>query len=244
MGKWIAGLGLVAGAIVAMLLWHPHVMISHLSKRYPDVLFFVPTRAKVVALSIDDAPSVETYRILDVLRVNDAKATFFIIGGNAVDHPAMLERIATAGHELGNHLLADRTSADLSPEEFTRELAATDTIIRTYQTPRWFRPGSGWVNDEMLASAKAMGYRCALGSVYPFDPHLPWTWYLKRFVLYAVRPGAIIVLHDDKGRGARTADVLADVLPALRAEGYSVVPISELVAKFKNGSGQPAGAGR
>ena len=230
MGKWIVGFGLGAGVIVAMLLWHPHVVISYLSKRYPDVLFSVPTPAKVVALSIDDAPSADTDRILETLRANDAKATFFVIGGNVVKHPAKLERIAAAGHELGNHLYADRTSADLSREEFARELAATDTLIRKYQTPRWFRPGSGWFTDEMLATAKQSGYRCALGSVYPFDPQLPWAWYLKRYVLYAVRPGAIIVLHDDKGRGARTADVLAEVLPALRAEGYRVVTISDLVA--------------
>jgi peptidoglycan/xylan/chitin deacetylase (PgdA/CDA1 family) len=228
---WVAGIGVVVIAAVTTLLWNPYVVVGPLSRRDPAVLYFAHTNSKTVALSIDDAPSSNTDRILATLREHGAKATFFIIGSNAVKDPAALRRIVAAGHELGNHLYTDRASARLSAAEFLRELAATDSIIRQYQTPRWFRPGSGWYTSSMLDAAKQMGYRCALGSVYPLDPHVPWPWYVKQVIRHAARPGAVIILHDGETRGARTTKVLSDVLPALRVAGYGVVSIGELVPR-------------
>lgn len=229
-GKWIAGTGLGLSAILTAVVWHPYVAVLPLSRRYRDVLFFVPTEEKVVALSIDDGPSAATDQILATLRANDAKATFFIIGRNAAQRPDAIERIDSSGHEIGNHLFTDRVSARLSKSDFARELAATDSIIRKYQVPRWFRPGSGWYTESMLTTAKHFGYQCVLGSVYPFDPQVPWTWYTRRAILHALRPGAIIVLHDGEERGVRTAKVLAELLPSLRKLGYRIVSVGDLVA--------------
>jgi peptidoglycan/xylan/chitin deacetylase (PgdA/CDA1 family) len=230
-GAWVAGIGVVVIVAVTALLWHPSVVVGALSRRDPDVLYFAQTNSKTVALSIDDAPSAHTDLILATLREHGVKATFFVIGANAAKDPAALARIVAAGHELGNHLYTDRASARLSSAEFLRELTATDSIIRQYQTPRWFRPGSGWYTSSMLDAAKQMGYRCALGSVYPLDPHVPWPWYVKQVIRRAVRAGAVIILHDGETRGVRTTKVLSDVLPALRAAGYSVVSIGELVPR-------------
>jgi peptidoglycan-N-acetylglucosamine deacetylase len=74
------------------------------------------------------------------------------------------------------------------------------------------------------------GYRCVLGSVYPFDATIPSAAWATGYILRNVRPGAIVVLHDGGGRGRRTARVLAEVLPELRRRGYRVVSLSELVA--------------
>jgi peptidoglycan-N-acetylglucosamine deacetylase len=80
----------------------------------------------------------------------------------------------------------------------------------------------------MLAAIERAGYRCALGSVYPFDAHVPSPAFSSAYILTTVRPGSVIILHDGGARGRRTAVTLERVLPALRGRGYRVVSLSEL----------------
>jgi peptidoglycan/xylan/chitin deacetylase (PgdA/CDA1 family) len=82
----------------------------------------------------------------------------------------------------------------------------------------------------MIDIMRRHGYRCALGSVYPFDATIPSTAFAARYIMSHTRPGAVLVLHDGGSRGRRTAKVLSEVLPELRRRGYRVVTLSELVA--------------
>lgn len=93
---------------------------------------------------------------------------------------------------------------------------------------RWFRPGSGKYDERMLATLQKYGYTCALGSVYPFDPQIPWSWFSTRFILGSAQAGSIIILHDWGAKGRRTAKTLSKVLPALRERGFRIVTLSEL----------------
>ncbi|HEX3160719.1 MAG TPA: hypothetical protein VHQ45_19520, partial [Gemmatimonadaceae bacterium] len=105
---------------------------------------------------------------------------------------------------------------------------------------RWLRPGSGWHDARMLGTIEREGYRCALGSVYPYDAHLPSVRLATAYVLANARPGAVIILHEGGARGPRTVEVLRRVLPALRARGYRVVTLSELDA-LEQAVERPAG---
>jgi peptidoglycan/xylan/chitin deacetylase (PgdA/CDA1 family) len=87
----------------------------------------------------------------------------------------------------------------------------------------------------MLSILQKHDYQCALGSVYPFDPQLGSSWFTTRYVLWKVKPGSIIVLHDFDSRGERTAVALDTILPELTRRGYSVVTLSELVDSQSNG---------
>jgi peptidoglycan/xylan/chitin deacetylase (PgdA/CDA1 family) len=80
----------------------------------------------------------------------------------------------------------------------------------------------------MIDVMERHGYRCALGSVYPFDATIPSVAWASSHILRNVRPGAIVILHDGGSRGRRTARVLAEVLPELRRRGYRVASLSEL----------------
>jgi peptidoglycan/xylan/chitin deacetylase (PgdA/CDA1 family) len=108
-------------------------------------------------------------------------------------------------------------------------LVASHRVIAQFADLRWFRPGSAWYNARMLSILDKHGYRCALGSVYPFDPQIPSAWFATHYVLQNVRPGSIIVLHDCGARGERTAAVLATILPELHRRGFRVVTLSELL---------------
>jgi peptidoglycan/xylan/chitin deacetylase (PgdA/CDA1 family) len=195
-----------------------------------DVIFAVDTRQPMIALTIDDGPdSNTTPQLLDLLAEYDAHATFFIISNNIPGNENLMQRLVDEGHEIGNHLTVDQPSIRLTPEEFEQDLLEAEASLAVYAQPTWFRPGSGWYNDEMIAQVKQHGYRTALGSVYPFDVRLPYPGFATRFILWRARPGAIIILHDGGERGANTALTLAEILPILQERGFQIVTLSTLV---------------
>jgi peptidoglycan/xylan/chitin deacetylase (PgdA/CDA1 family) len=186
-----------------------------------------------VALTIDDGPdSVSTTLILDQLQRHGARATFFLITSRLQGQEPLMRRLRAEGHELGNHFTQDRPSIRLTLPAFEADLLVAHRNLVSWGEPRWARPGSGWYSQEMIRVMRRHGYRCALGSVYPFDAAIPSVSWAVSYILRNVRPGAIIVLHDGGSRGRRTARVLAEVLPELGRLGYRVVTLSELTAPY------------
>ncbi len=225
-----AVLALLVGPI-AMYLFRPQWIVAVLAKVSPRVLYFVETQEPVVALTIDDGPDpTTTPRILDVLRDHGARATFFLITDRVPGNEDLVTRIVREGHEIANHTTSDRPTILLSPAEFEQDLLEAHGVLSQFADVHWFRPGSGWYTPEMLTTLQRHGYRCALGSVYPFDPQIPSAWFAAHYILWNVRPGSVIVLHDHGKRGKRTAEALSAVLDALARRGYRVVTLSELVS--------------
>jgi peptidoglycan/xylan/chitin deacetylase (PgdA/CDA1 family) len=203
--------------------------VRRLARDNPRVLYSVETSARAVALTIDDGPDpATTPAILDVLERNEAHATFFIITGRVPGNEALLRRMVAQGHELGNHLLRDEPSIELSPDEFERQLRDSHAVLSEFAATRWFRPGSGRYDARMLATVERRGYRCALGSAYPFDPQIRWSWFSRRFILSNAQAGSIVILHDWGSKGRRTVKTLSKLLPELRERGFRVVTLTEL----------------
>ena len=209
---------------------YPDWVVTLLAKRSPQVVYFVETDEPVVALTLDDGPDgVTTPKILDVLARYDAHATFFLITSRVPGNENVVQRIVAEGHELANHLAADEPSILLAPSDFEAQLQEADDVLTEFSDVHWFRPGSGWYNRTMLSILGEHGYRCALGSVHPFDPQIPSAWFATRYILSNVRPGSIIILHDYEKRGERTATALATILPELNKRGCRVVTLSKLL---------------
>jgi peptidoglycan/xylan/chitin deacetylase (PgdA/CDA1 family) len=206
-------------------------LLDRLAGFCPGCLYRVPTRARLIALTLDDGPDASTTApILAELRRHGARATFFLIAGRVQGREPLVRQMVADGHELGNHFTRDRASIRLSAEEFERDLDQAHRILARFGSVHWARPGSGWYSRAMIATMQRQGYRCALGSVYPYDATIPWSAFATWYILRNARPGAILVLHDGGARGRRTARVLRDVLPTLHQRGYGVVSLSELVA--------------
>jgi peptidoglycan-N-acetylglucosamine deacetylase len=222
------GLALATGAA----LWSaPEWLIDQLARRHPDCLYRVATQAPLVALTIDDGPdSSSTPLILAELRRQDARATFFLIAERVRGQGQLVRTIASDGHELGNHFTRDQASVRLSPSAFEADLLLAHQVLSPYGAVKWARPGSGWYSRAMIDIMRRHGYRCALGSVYPFDATIPSAAFAAHHIMWHARPGAVVVLHDGGSRGRRTAKVLSEVLPELRRRGYRVVSLSELAA--------------
>ncbi|KAL7629203.1 hypothetical protein AAE478_000723 [Parahypoxylon ruwenzoriense] len=234
----------------------PRALIGYFSRRWPDVLWEVHTDKKIVALTIDDAPSEHTQEILGVLNGHEATATFFVIGGQVPGREETLADVVRSGSELGNHAMHDEPSRALPDEELAAQMETVrDRIRQAYVTaaggsstrpeeeqeraeasvkmpPQYFRPGSGFFSDRMRRLVDRLGYRLVLGSVYPHDPQISWAWLNARHILSMVRPGAIIVCHD---RRSWTAPMLRRVLKQLKKDGYRVVSVTELLEETQRG---------
>ena len=209
----------------------PYPLVQRIAAAHPGCVFHADsTRTRTVALSLDDGPDRETTpRILDLLRRYDSRATFFLISSHIPGNDSLVLRMLRDGHEIGNHMSRNEASIFLSPSEFESSLLVTDRALRKFTTPRWMRPGSGWYNERMISTIRRHNYRCALGSVYPFDPQIPVASYSVRVILRQVRPGSIIILHDGGYKGRNTVRVLARLLPELARRGYNVVTLSGLL---------------
>jgi peptidoglycan/xylan/chitin deacetylase (PgdA/CDA1 family) len=218
----------------------PNSLICFLQRRWPDVLFHVPaSRHKLVALTIDDAPSEYTDEILQVLKAHDATATFFVIGSQVPGYEAVLTDAIRSKNELGNHAMHDEPSWLLSDAELRNQInAVKEKLGVVYEhasassivaPPNYFRPGSGFFTSRMRNTVKELGYKLVLGSVYPHDPHIPFPSLNAKHILSTVRPGAVIVCHD---RRKWTAPMLRTVLPELNSRGYKVVTVSKLLEGF------------
>ncbi|KAI1177611.1 polysaccharide deacetylase [Nemania sp. FL0916] len=211
----------------------PAGLISYFARRWPDVLWEVQTDRKIVALTIDDAPSQYTEEILEALNAHQATATFFVIGGQVSGREDLLADIVRSGSELGNHAMHDEPSRSLSDDELTSQIEAVrDKIRAAYKTgeaampPQYFRPGSGFFSDRMRKLVSKLGYRLVLGSVYPHDPQIHSSWINGRHILSMVRPGAIIICHDRRGW---TAPMLRKVLRQLKHDGYRVMSLTQML---------------
>ncbi|KAF2625331.1 carbohydrate esterase family 4 protein [Macroventuria anomochaeta] len=211
----------------------PNTLIRYFQRRWPDVLWHVPTSQKVIGLTIDDAPSEYTRGILEVLKENEAKATFFVIGGQVPGREGILEDMVKTGMELGNHAMHDEPSRSLSLAQLESEMKQVESAINdTYaalelpRPPKYFRPGSGFFSTRMRAQIKEMGYQMVLGSIYPHDPQIPYPGINARHILSMARPGGIIICHDRRGW---TEPMLRKVLPELKRRGYTITTVTGLL---------------
>jgi peptidoglycan/xylan/chitin deacetylase (PgdA/CDA1 family) len=215
---------------VWVLLYQPRFAIDLVGRMQKGVLFRVPIASQVVALSLDDGPSAAlTDSVLEVLNEWEAGATFFLIGERAKAHPEVVQRIRERGHEIGNHMMEDRRALFMSVSEIENQLVTADSILGITKSPKFFRPGSGWVRPSQLQVITGRGYRCCLGSVYPNDPAHHNAKLIKWFVLSKVRPGDIIILHEGDERRQYVLEALRAILPELRKRGFRVVPVGRLV---------------
>ncbi len=214
---------------LAFIAFQPGWVIKMLASQSPNVLYSVDTQRRVVALTIDDGPDpITTPKILDTLKKHNAHATFFMISNRVPGNETVVDRAIAEKHEVANHMMNDEPSINLHPEEFEQRLLASDKTLSKFAKPKWFRPGSGWYNRQMLSTLSKHGYQAALGSVYPYDPHVPSSWFAAQNILWNVQPGSIIILHDTGNRGERTLATLQTILPKLAEQGYQVVTLSEL----------------
>jgi peptidoglycan-N-acetylglucosamine deacetylase len=225
----LAGSACCLGVLTIALWTAPRWLVPLIARHSSGCLYYVATRDRMVALTLDDGPdSVHTPEILRLLRTHGARATFFLISGRVAGNERLVAAISADGNEIGNHLTRDEPSYRLTTAEFAAAAGEAGAVLGSFGAVRWLRPASGWYTSAMVAAMEQQGYRCALGSIYPYDAQISSASFSARYIMANVRPGSIIILHEGGDRGRRTVEVLRRVLPSLKKRDYRVVSLSEL----------------
>lgn len=198
----------------------------------------IDTKEKVVALTFDDGPHKKsTHEILEILRDNNIKATFFVIGEEAARYPALIKEEYADGNVIGNHSYTHPNILNFSADEIENELSKTNQkifkIIKVY--PTLFRPPYGICSNELKEVLDKMQLKEILWSDmvddYDFTKTSPEK--IAAGILQKVKPGAIIGLHDGGGNREKTVGALKIIITELQAQGYQFVTVPELSALRK-----------
>ncbi len=191
---------------------------------------------KCVALTFDDGPSPFDDRLLQILKDNDAKATFFLIGNKVAANPAGAKRIADAGMEIGSHTWEHPNMTTIPPEDIAGQFSKVNDAITaaTGRTPTLYRPAGGLSNDAVHQTAARYGLAEILWDVIPFDWANDSNTAATRYMLMTyIKPGSVVLFHDTY---SSTVDLVYQFIPVLKANGYRLVTVSELLGPRAPGS--------
>jgi peptidoglycan-N-acetylglucosamine deacetylase len=199
-----------------------------------QVFWDIRTKEKLVALTFDDGPHpFYTPQILDALAKYDAKATFFVIGAEAENYPAIIKRQAKEGHELANHTYRHNFKDNFNEKVLAKELARTSKVIEnlTGMRPTLFRPHSGYYNEKNINIAINNGYRVILWSWHQDtkDWKRPGVSKITKNIVSDTKPGDIVIFHDAGGDRRQTVKAVENILEILYEKGFKCVTVSELL---------------
>jgi peptidoglycan/xylan/chitin deacetylase (PgdA/CDA1 family) len=183
-----------------------------------------------IALTFDDGPNATlTPKLLDLLAARHLKATFFVVGQNAADHPDILKRAVREGHEIGNHSWSHPNLGKMSDDAVRRELQKTDDAISAAigKRPTLMRPPYGsitarqkkWIHEEF-------GYRIIIWDVDPLDWKRPGPSVVTARILKETKAGSIVLAHDIH---PPTIEAMPATFDQLMKKGFKSVTVTELL---------------
>ncbi len=197
---------------------------------------------KVIALTFDDGPWTGwTKEVLDVLKENNALATFFTVGNRVSEDPESIRRMAKVGHEIATHTFdhaagsggsvsLDRMSSEERRDEVTKGLQAITEVTEKPASTIFRAPGGNFsaetAHDVCDLVTAEIGW-----NIDTTDWKRPDANTIASRIKSA-EPGDIILMHDGGGDRSRTVEALKIALPYLKEQGYKFVTVSELIKRY------------
>src|SRR6202034_970527 len=208
-----------------------------------------------VALTFDDGPDPDwTPKILDVLKRENAPATFFLIGIQTDKFSGVAKRIYNEGHAIGNHTFTHPDVSNISSTYMKVELNLTERLFASLMGVRVTLLRPPYAIDEEpdtadqvrpLAFAQDMGYITVGNRIDPNDwsdkPRRHTAEEISSYVLAHLPPcgpndlrcGNIVLLHDGGGHRAETVRALPMIIEGVRARGLEIAPVYDLFGKTR-----------
>lgn len=192
------------------------------------------TDAKVVAVTFDHSWGNKfTPSILDTLKQNNIQVTFFIMGPWASNYPEVVKRMVADGHEIASHGYRHENYGEKTEEWIREDLNKSAKQIKDAAgiTPKLFRPPNGHYDVRSLRLTGELGYKTILWNIDSIDWMNPGRDVIIDRIMKRLKPGAIVLLHASD-TPQQTAEALPILLAKIKAEGYKVVTVSELLTKY------------
>ena len=190
------------------------VLLQHL---FPSLIWRMPAQEKTLYLTFDDGPIPEvTPWVLDLLRKENIKATFFCVGENVMRYPEVYQQVLDDGHSVGNHTYNHWQGLKHSDRDYFRNIEKAGEYIES----DLFRPPHGWLKTSQYRFLKNK-FRIIMWDLITCD-------YDKRFspeqvfrnVTDFVRPGSIITFHDSIKAQPNLTVVLPQAIRWMKEQGY------------------------
>ncbi|MDX9872353.1 MAG: polysaccharide deacetylase family protein [Clostridia bacterium] len=205
------------------------MLVAGVNKLHP--IYAVDTTEKKVAFSFDATwGSTRTPLILQTLEEYDIKTTFFLTNIWLNSYPQVAQEIVAKGHEPALHTANHPDLTKVSEERIRSELLENAAKIEevTGQKAYLFRPPYGAYNNRVITIAEEEKMVPVQWSIDSLDWKNLSAGEITKRITDRIKPGAIILFHND---GANTPQALKPIIDYLTKEGYSIVPISELIYK-------------
>ena len=215
----------------------PELTLEQLHKKFKsNFIFEGPSSPKRVALTFDDVPDrLFTLQVLDVLKSEGVKATFFVVGNRAKDNPDIIKRMLDDGHVLGNHSYSHANLNKVSDEKFHHEVLKTQEIVKDitdgYQM-KYIRPPYGNIREKQIEWLVSQNIKVVNWNVDSLD----WTQIdadeVEKNIMSQVKSGSIILQHGAGGVGedlTGTVQALPRIVKRLREQGMEFVTLPQLL---------------
>lgn len=195
-------------------------------------IYSVATDEKKIAISFDAAWGAEyTQKILDILEERNIKTTFFLVGFWIDKYPERVKEIAERGHEVANHSTTHPEMSKLSRDQIITEIKTTQEKIEKLagvRAVRLFRPPFGDYNDLLIQTCREIDFHVIQWDVDSLDWKELGVDHMFNRVIKNVGNGSIVLFHNN---AKYITEALPLILDHLLAEGYEIVPVSELIYK-------------
>ena len=199
---------------------------------------------KKIALTFDDGPDpVYTPQILSILEQNGIQASFFVVGESTLNYPRLVQRMYADGDDIGNHTFTHPNIAQVSAEQTSTELNATQRLLEgiTGHSTVLFRApynadAEPDTQEELIPvwRAQSLGYLMVGESIDPLDWQRPPKDEIVSRVTSSLGNGNIVLLHDGGGNRENTVAALPELISSLKAQGYTFVTIHDLMASSRD----------
>ena len=192
-------------------------------------IYCVQRDQKMISISFDAAwGNEDTQQLIDILGKYNVKATFFVVGQWVDKYPESVKALSDAGHEVMNHSNTHAHMSKLSRDEIIADVNACNDKIEavTGARPTLIRPPYGEYDDNVVSSIRSMGMEPIQWDVDSLDWKDLCAADITKRVTSKVQPGSIVLFHN---AAKHTPEALPTILESLLQQGYTFVPISQLI---------------
>lgn len=228
-GRHLMALGcLVLAVCMFTVVNHPAIVGASAATRQLPI-YCVQRDQKMAALSFDAAwGNEDTQQLIDILAKYNVKVTFFVVGDWVDKYPESVKALHDAGHEVMGHSNHHDHFNALSADQIVADINACNDKIEavTGVRPTLFRPPYGEYDDHVITAVRSMGIEPIQWDVDSLDWKDLSAADITKRVTGKVQPGSIVLFHN---AAKHTPEALPAVLESLIGQGYTLVPISQII---------------